>query len=138
MFFRGRIFVRTILLLLLIGIFVSVAGRWSYNAGWTSGYAAAQTRTESGDGETAAPPSSPRAFPYHGWGFAPIGWFFAGLFKFWLFLLLVGLGLKLLGWGRWHKHGHEGRHHHHWHGHHEHDAPHEKSPEDVEPDIRSA
>ena len=63
MFFRGRFFLRTILLLLLIGIFASVAGRWSYNAGWTDGYVTAQSGASQADGEEAAPPVAPRPSP---------------------------------------------------------------------------
>ena len=137
MFFRGRFFMRTFLLLLLLGIFMSVAGRWSYNAGWSDGYVAAQTTAQNDDGQTNVSPPAPQAYPYRGWGFGPLGWFFGGLLKFWLFLVLVGLGLKLLGWGRWGRHWHEGRRHHHWRERGEYDAPREKRPEDVEPDVRS-
>ncbi|NLF64373.1 MAG: hypothetical protein GX579_07195 [Chloroflexi bacterium] len=138
MFFRGRFFLRTILLLLLIGIFASVAGRWSYNAGWTDGYVTAQSGARQADGEEAAPPVAPRPVPYRGWGFGPLGWFFGGLLKFWLFLLLAGLTLKLLFGGGRHLHGHGYRRHDHWHGPHERGGPREKGPEDVEPDIHTA
>jgi hypothetical protein len=138
MFYRGRFFLRTILLLLLIGVFASVAGRWSYNAGWTDGYVTAQTGASHTDGETAAPVSAPRAVPYRSWEFGPLGWFFGGLLKFWLFLLLVGLSLKLLFGGGRHLHRHDRWRHHHWHGPHDRGAPREKGPEDVEPDIRTA
>lgn len=142
MFFRRGIFMRTILLILLIGIFASVAGRRSYDTGWSDGYIAAQAMAQVEDGQTTVPSlPAPRGL-HRGWGFSPlgwIGWFFAGLFKFFIFLLLIGLTLKLLVGGRWrrhHKHGHG--HHPRWHGRHEEEAPREKSPEDVEPDIRSA
>lgn len=145
MFFRRGIFMRTILLILLIGIFASVAGRSSYNEGWTNGYVAAQTLAQGENGGATIPPLAMRDYGYRGRGLGLIGWFFGGLLTFWLFLLLVGLSLKFLGWGLWgqrrrHKHG-DGPHHP-WHWHHgahsrEDDVPHEKSPEDVEPDIRS-
>jgi hypothetical protein len=159
MFFRGRFFIRTLLVLLLVGIFASVAGRWSYNAGWSDGYYTAQAQEGSGDGATVAPSPAHGFGPTRGWGFGPVGWFFGGLLKFWLFLLLIGLGLKLLaghawGGGRHHRHGdwHDRReewHRRHGERHHERgrwpydwrderDAPHEKRPEDVDPDIRGA
>lgn len=144
MFFRRGHFIRMFLLLflalMLVGAVVSVAGRGSYGEGWTDGFAAAQAAAGD-DGGTAAPAPAPQATPYRGWGFGPIGWFFGGVFKFFLFFLLFGFGLKLLGglfgWGHWRRHRHKGGHYRPWHGPGDRDEPYEKSPEDVEPDVRS-
>ncbi|MCA9929002.1 MAG: hypothetical protein KC419_11010 [Anaerolineales bacterium] len=145
--FRRR-FVGGLLALLLIVGGLSLIGRMSYSRGWTDGYFSGQQVTAGEDGaETAVPPTSYRHYPYRGWGFSPFAFIIGGIFKFWLFVMLMGLIFKMFFFRRWRR-GPWGRHH--WHGHHWHghkppwasrsgdDEPYEKSPEDVEPDIRSA
>lgn len=147
-----RGFVRFVLLALLFVGTVSLVGRRSFNAGWTQGYFASQETPAEAAPEAEAPPAAPQSprqnapgpRGYDGPGFFHFGWFLGGLLKFVLFLLLVGFVFRLLfGW-RWHRRGPWGKRpfgwHHHGHGpygpHHD-PRPHEKSPEDVEPDIRS-
>lgn len=146
---RGRIFP-----LLFVGfLLVMVSGlfnRGAYRDGWLDGYVAGQT-VESG--ETAAPAVPVPATRGPGWGDHPVGWFFGGILKVFLFMMLFGFLFKMVLFGlfgrRWRKHGGHGKrgHHRHGHGHgrvhrkwhdDDEDEPYEKQPEDVEPDIRTA
>jgi hypothetical protein len=129
--------------LLLFGIFAlfGVIRSSSYRAGLSEGYYLGQQQSNSS--ETADSPSSPSADPnqpysgpgYHygrgpgfGWGYrwgwhgSPFFWILGALFKFWLFLLVIGLIGRFFFWGR-HGRGPGGRwghgpwgHHHHRHG----------------------
>lgn len=149
--FRRRFMGGLLALLLIVGG-LSLIGRMSYSRGWTDGYfSGQQVETTGEDGtETAVPPTTNyRHYPYRGWGYSPFTSIIGGIFKFWLFFMLIGLAFKMLFFRRWRR---GGRHWHGplWHGHHGHkppwaggpcgqdDEPYEKSPEDVEPDIRSA
>ncbi len=148
--FRRR-FVGGLLALLLIMGGLSFVGRMSYSRGWTDGYFSGQQvqSGEEGAAETAVPPYTRYHSPYYGRGFSPFGMIIGGIFKFWLFVLLMGLIFKMLFFRRWRR-GPWGGHRFHGHGpwggppwHHRwgdgpDGEPYEKSPEDVEPDIRSA
>ena len=149
--FRRR-FIGGLLAMLLIFGGLNFIGRTSYSRGWTDGYFTSQQAESSEDGaETAVPPTY--RSPYYGRGYhSPFLWFVGGIFKFWLFMMLFGLIFKMMffrrwrrgGWGghRYHRRGPWGGPPHHWgkppwdNG--DDDEPYEKSPEDVEPDIRSA
>ncbi len=134
--------------LLLFGLF-GMAGRSSYSRGWSEGYFAGQQVEVGEDGETAVSPQPTYRAPY-GRHYSPFGWFIGGIFKFWITLMLIGMFFKMFFFRRFRgrgRHRHSGQHWHsgqHRHGppwcwHSEHDEddgePHEKSPEDVEPDI---
>ncbi len=152
--FRRR-FVGGLLALLLVFGGLSLIGRMSYSRGWTDGYFSAQqvVSGEGGAAETAVPPYTRYHSPYYGRGFSPFGMIIGGIFKFWLFVMLMGLIFKIFFFRRWrrgpwdehyrgghHWHGHPwgGPPWHHWRGERQGDEPYEKSPEDVEPNIRSA
>ena len=77
-----------------------------------------------------------------GWGFFPLAFLIGGFFKFALFALIIGGLFKFFGWGGPWRHHHKG-HRPPWAKRHKRDeasseeAPGaEKSPEDVEPDIK--
>ncbi|KAA3655437.1 MAG: hypothetical protein DWQ04_33565 [Chloroflexi bacterium] len=147
--FRKR-FVGGLLALLLVFGGLSFMGRTSYSRGWTDGYFSAQQAESSEDGaaETAVPPHSRFRAPYYR-GYSPFAMIIGGIFKFWLFMMLFGFIFKMLFFRRWRR-GHWGKQGHHFrgrgpwgsppwcYGHDSDDEPYEKSPEDVEPDIRSA
>ena len=150
--FRRR-FVGGLLALLLVFGGLSLMGRMAYSRGWTDGYFSAQQVESGEDGaaETAVPPATRYHSPYYGRGFSPFGWFIGGLIQFWIMMMLIGLVFKLFFFRRWRRGpwgGHHGHHRHdqpwggppwcHWRGERHGDEPYEKSPEDVEPDIRSA
>lgn len=152
MFGPGRFFRFLFVGFLFLMLFGALRGG-AYRSGFAQGYYAGQVETLAGQGESAVPVApNPRASVYgpaygDGWGYAgPLG-FVGGVFKFFFTLLLVGFVFKLLMFGRWRRWHGDGRHHHSdWKGPHgkwkhhrngKHDGPKEKSPEDVEPDIRT-
>jgi hypothetical protein len=141
--FRRRLVGMVLAGFLFIGV-VSMSGRLSYSRGWTDGYFAGQQApavAEGGEtGETAVPPQAPYRYAPTGYGhFSPVGSVIGGIFKFFFFFMLMSLFFKMLFFRRrWYgsrgAHWHRPPWHHGSHG----DEPYEKSPEDVEPDIRSA
>lgn len=152
---RGR-FLRLIAGFFLIFALFSVMRGGSYRSGYTRGFYDGQAAVVNETvGETAVSPIAPPAYApsYRHYGFFA---FLGGIFKFIFTLMFIGFIFKLVVFGPlWMRHrgkGHwKGHHRHHrghrghkWHGHHKewhrhwhNDEPHEKSPEDVEPDIRT-
>lgn len=153
MFIR-RFFMGALLTLLVVG----ALGRMrhgnddaAYRAGFADGQRAAAASSESsgekGTGsETAVPPQANEHGQsrdrgdrmdrghghFSGMGFFPLAFLIGGFFKFALFALIIGSLFKFFGFGgRWHK-GHRPP----WAKHCHEDAGTEKSPEDVEPDIK--
>lgn len=139
MFFgRGRFFrvlFAGFLFLALFGLFSRGAYRSGYVEGFNSGQATVLGSEEGSSADTAVP-QQPQVAPsgVGHWHYGPF-WFFGGLFKFFIFFLIFGGLMKMFMFRRWH----HGRHHSHWkhHGGWPGHEQKEKSPEDVEPDIRT-
>lgn len=152
--FGPRRFFRFLIGSAFLFMLFSLFSRGAFQNGYWRGYMAAQENqpivqvitTEDGvtRTETITPSGgeqlSPRAErPGMGGGFLAI---IGGIFRFFFFLLLFGFFFKLL-FGRRHGRHWGGPHGHHWHrhgwnGHKDEQPGPEKSPEDVEPDIRTA
>lgn len=162
MYRKGGFFRFVVVGFLLFMLFGAIRGG-AYRSGFSQGYYAGQVEalTAQGDGvETAVPVNPYQRGPghVHGHGFGFFG-FFGGLFTFFIGLMLFGTLFKLMMFRRWRRGGfggRHGRHHKHgwkgprgprgrhrrrghrdsWHGDAD-DEPYEKSPEDVDPDIRT-
>lgn len=128
MFFRRRFIGFIAVGFLIMGLF-GMARSSAYRVGWSQGFASgqaavvqqapAESNTESAAPAQSAPAAGynpyaahPGYFGYH----SPFGWFIGGLFKLFLFLIMLKFIFGFLFWGmrgrrRW------GKHHRHW-GHH--------------------
>ena len=140
---------KRLLVFLLLGFLVisslNAIQRRNYRAGWIAGYNIGQAEAATPSGEAApatpAPPNSYDGYAPQHHHVSPLGWFFGGLLRFFLFLFMLGLFLKVLSCIFWRR---RWRHRHHWG-----DGPRwrnqdwsgssvkEKRPEDVEPDIQT-
>jgi hypothetical protein len=143
MFFK-RFFLFGLLALLIFAL-IGGRARSSFADGYTQGYVAGLQAAAPQSGETpgqaTAPPVSPRFDGHaHGWGFfALFGLLLLGLP---FFMMLLGFGFLFRRRRHWHRRP-GGRD---WHrdqrpggrGPADGDAPREKRPEDVEPDIHEA
>lgn len=139
MFFRSRLIGFIAAGFLIMGLF-GMARSSAYHAGWSQGYVSGQAAAvqqappaAAAEGETAAPaPSAPAAgynpyaahHGYYGYGHSPFGWFIGGLFKLFLFLIMLKFIFGFLFWGmrgrrHWRRHHRHGHHGPPWHkGHH--------------------
>lgn len=157
--FLRRFFMGALFVLLIFGALGGLRrGGYedAYRDGFRAGQQAAASNGAENGSETAVPPQANergqrmdrgdrhfgRGHSSFGWGFLPLAFLIGGFFKLAALALIIGGLFKLFGGGRHWRHHHKG-HRPPWAKHHKGDEPSsdeapgtEKSPEDVEPDIK--
>ncbi len=139
MYGRHRFMKMVIFLLLFFGL-TGAFSRGKTERAWQAGYYAG-IQANSDDGVAPAPSPYQSGYGYYRHGgsfFAPLLLFGAiGLMMMFFMKMMFGFaGMRRFGGRRhgWHGRGKGGRHG--WHG--QDDAPYEKQPEDIDPEIRQA